>query len=54
MTTDGLHPLFDALKDEDPWRGRSVPWGRPTREPTYNPAHLNGPRAVVAHYGPEL
>jgi hypothetical protein len=44
-TTIGrLHPSPDTPKDEDLWRGFPIPRRRPTRGPTYNPAHFNRPR----------
>jgi hypothetical protein len=46
-TTGRLHPLSDTPKDEDLWRGRPIPRRRPTRGPTCNPTHHNGPRAVA-------
>jgi hypothetical protein len=53
-TTGRLHPSSNTPKDEDLWRGGPIPRRRPTRGPTCNQAHHNGPRAVAAHYGPNL
>ena len=53
-TTGRLHPSSDTPKDEDLWRGRPIPWRRPTLEPTCNPARHNGPRAITAQYGLKL
>jgi hypothetical protein len=53
-TTGRLHPSSDTPKDEDLLRGRPIPRRRPTRGPTCNPAHHNGPRAVAAYYRPNL
>jgi hypothetical protein len=53
-TTGRLHPSSNTPKDEGLWRGRPTPRSRPTRRPTYNPAHCNRPLVADAHYRPNL
>jgi hypothetical protein len=53
-TTVSLRSSSGTPKDEDLWRGHPIPRRSTTLEPTCNPAHHNGPRAITAQYGLKL
>jgi hypothetical protein len=53
-TTGRLYPSSHASENEGLRRSRPIPQPRPTRRPTFDPAHFGRPCVATTHYGPNL